>query len=793
MNNLPELKKLLEFDKVLSIIQTQTETRQTRERLAEMPFMTSMTDIADALAKVAELQHILQHDTPFPLSVWDIEAELKIAKLPGSAIASEGLANIVKVLNTAATVFRYLRTRRTTAPALWTIAEGLQILKELVREIISKIDPDTNGVRDSASPALSSIRKEIARLEQKARKQLEKVFGVYAGKGYLQETVITLKDGRLVFPVKAEHKGRVKGFMHDQSATGATLFIEPIESIELNNALRTLRERERQEIDRILRQLTALVHDNYPAITTNFELLLELDFILVKAHFAAKYQCNQPKLNDRNRLAIVQGRHPLLLVHKKTPSDVVPLDIETSPEIKTVVISGPNAGGKSVVLKTIGLFTLMVQSGLPVPADPDTSLPLFENVFADIGDLQSIENDLSTFTSHVASLDRILRLASDRSLILIDEIGASTDPDEGAALSMAILQELTERGCKTVVTTHHGHLKTFAYNTHGVENASLEFDIETLRPTYRFKMGLPGSSYALEISNRMGIPEQVLTTARRLLGSDKNKLENLILALDQQIQASRKLSHDLDLAKLRLEGLTNLYTKKTETFKQEQSRLKKEALRQAREILDDANKIIEKTIKEIREGQANRETIARAKAVIGQRTASVQRQIEDIEKHEQADEESIPALKPEIGKAAWWQAQKKRGTIVAIQSDTQKVLLQLDNMKIWVDEKELTAVPEATTGGRKTTIRIETSAKDDVLPEIDVRGCKLEEARSQVDKFLDDAILAGWNQVRVIHGKGTGALRKGLADYLSDHPLVASQKMGAWNEGDTGVTVVDLA
>jgi len=792
MSTNAELYRLLEFDKILSLISGQTQLPQTQARLQTLPYLTSIARISEALRQVTELRNIEEHETAFPLEVYDIEDTLKSASVPGTVLSCQALTAVVGILVGSRKVRAFLRDRQTSYPALWKVAQALQAFKEIEREITAKIDLKTAEVLTSASPELRRIRKEIGRVEQQTRRQLEKLFRAYADKGYLQEPVMNLKEGRLVFPVKAEHKGRVKGLMHAQSATGATLFIEPLESIELNNSLLNLRQEELREVEKILQQLTALIHKEHAGISTNFALLLEFDFIVAKAHFAKCFDCHQPSLNDRGRLAIVHGRHPLLLQHKEKQSDVIPLNLEVGSDLKTLVISGPNAGGKSVVLKTVGLFSLMAQSGIPLPAHPDTVIPVFDHFFADIGDLQSIENDLSTFTSHVSKLRHILENATERSLVLLDEIGASTDPDEGAALATAVLSVLTNRGCKTVVTTHHGRLKAFAYNSDGVENASMEFDLRTLLPTYRFKLGLPGSSYALEISKRMGFSDELISAARQLLGSDKNKLESLILELEKQIQSSRKLSNELALDKLRLEGLTKLYSEKMASFKKEEKRLKKEAISQSQEILDNANKLIEMTVREIREGQASRESVAKAKETIRQQTAELrQRTTRLAEQAPQKSKDDI--LEPSVGIEACWQSQQKIGTIIAVQSEGQKVLLQLGNLKVWVPASDLAPASETRKPEEPTHhVTIQMSAKDDILPEIDVRGCVLVDARTIVDKFLDDAILAGWEQVRIIHGKGTGALRKGLAKYLSGHPHVKKHEMGAWNAGDLGVTIVHL-
>jgi len=358
------------------------------------------------------------------------------------------------------------------------------------------------------------------------------LFKVYSGKGYLQDDLVALKDDRHTFPVKSQYKNIVKSLVHDQSSTGATLFIEPLESIELNNEITRLKVDENRKIERILKNLTNLVHKDLPGIEQSITVLAQLDFIHAKAIFSRNLTCTQPALNENNYIRISNGRHPLLLLHKDKAEDVVALDLKIDENIQTVIITEPNTDSKTVTLKTVDLFSLMMQSGMPIPADPDSNMPIFENIFVDIGDFQSIEQDLSTFTSHMQKVHTILENASKRSLVLVDEIGIGTDPDENASLAVAFLEELTKRNCLTIMTTHHNALKSFAYETPGVENGSMEFNIETLQPVYKFRIRVPGSSYAIEIANRLGISKSVLNRSRELLGTEKSNLEKLILELE---------------------------------------------------------------------------------------------------------------------------------------------------------------------------------------------------------------------------------------------------------------------
>ncbi len=793
MRHSRHLYRLLDFDKVLSSVKEYALSRQAAVRLDQIATMSKQSAIETALARVMELKSILLHEAQFPLHIHDIEDDLESARVPGAFLACGGMARIVAFLQVCGRIRAYFRQRQDDYPLCWAVAQPLASLKDIGESIKQKIDLQALEVRSSASRELGGIRKKIAQVERRARKELERLFAEYSERGFLQESVVTLRDGRLVFPVKAEHRRKVAGVAHDQSSSGATVFVEPAAAMDLNNELQGLKDKEEREVEKILRELTALLHPELPIIAANLETLLEFDFILAKARFAERFACNQPSFNRQGRLEIANGRHPLLLMHKETVDAVVPLDLQVDGKTSTLIISGPNAGGKSVALKTVGLFALMLQCGIPIPADPDSTFPIFEQIFADIGDSQSIENDLSTFTSHLETIRFILEKSNRKSLVLLDEIGAATDPAEGSALSIAILQHLAETGCKTLVTTHHASLKVFASRTEGVMNASLEFDAKTLGPTYRFKAGVPGSSYALEISRRMGIQASVLQVAENILGSEKTRLEDLIIDLEAKTQAADKLAQQLEIEKAHLADLTTLYNDKLDRHKKETRELKREAMAESQRILSESNKLIEQAVREIKEKQAARQSIAGAKQAIRRQSDTLKKNLLEIEE----PDTSAAGVSPDdlqAGRQVLWQKQNKTGRIVAVQDDSQKVLLQVGNMKVWVPAAELAPAAKGKKAVQTPSggVRLQTSPKDEVLPQIDVRGQRLEEAIGNVDKFLDDALLAGWAEVRVVHGKGTGALRKGLSEFLAEHPRVKQQKSGAWNEGDLGVTIVDL-
>jgi DNA mismatch repair protein MutS2 len=791
MTDRADLYKLLEFDKIRSCLKTFTLSDAAREKLDTVEFMREKDAVARSLGEVSEFRSILEFEDPFPLqSMEDIREDLDRLR-SGNIVGVEALVRLLHNLQTVRLVSRYLQNRSDSYPSLWQHAQTLVPLKSIEEEILAKIDLKLLEVKDSASPPLALIRKSIAHSEQKARKAMDKLFKTYAGKGYLQEALVTIREGRFVLPLKLEHKAQVHGLVHDLSASGATLFIEPYEVVEINNQIKQLQGDEAQEIERLLAELAGLIREHLEHIDLNYEVLVLLDFIQAKARFAQNLKCTVPSLMDSSKVEIINGRHPLLLMREENTDSVIPLNLTLDNGVRTLVITGPNAGGKTVALKTVGLLALMLQSGIPIPTDADSSMPIFQDIFVDIGDFQSIEQDLSSFTSHLQKVGHILEHAGDRSLILVDEIGVGTDPDEGSAFAMAFLEELTKRSCTTIVTTHHGALKEFAFNTAGVENGSMEFDAETLKPTYRFRLGMPGSSYALEIAERVGISESVLKRARSQLGSEKGRLERLINDLEQKAQDSAKLAAELELENTRLKGLANLYSERSDALKRNEKELKSKALAEADTILKQANAAVERAVREIREYGASKESIGEARKKLANEKSKVAKAIKSLP----TDVPEPANLSPPqvcIGETVYWKKQGTHGTIVSEMDGSGKVLIQVDNFKFRVPVSEIfesDTKPSEQTG---SCVKIDIAQKNELLPEIDLRGQKIDEAITNADKFLDDAVLAGWSQVRLIHGKGLGILRKGIDEFLDKHPRVKAKKMGAWNEGDTGVTVVDL-
>lgn len=782
----------LEFDKIIDHLAQLTISSAGKELIHQIQPLSDLITINQNLGEVSELKDILDFDDPFPLSgLQDIRPALKKAQILGNFLLPDEFSKIVQTLEVARRINDYFRERKEKYPLLANITRHIFSFQAIEKAITRCIDISSLEILDNASPNLNRIRRSIEIQEQRIRKKLDEMVSNLARKGYLQENLVVVRDGRLVLMVKDEHRNHVKGLIHDQSATGSTLFVEPFDTLELNNQVRSLKLEERREIEKILTSLTDLIRERLPEIQQTIQALARLDFVYAKARLSQEINGSQPAINGKNRLEIVKGRHPLLALRHDISRSVVPLDLTMGENFNTLVISGPNAGGKTVALKTVGLLGLMTACGLHIPADPSSDIAIFDNIFAAIGDQQSIENDLSTFSSHVANLRDIIEQVSHADLVLIDEIGAGTDPDEGAALAIAILEHLNSNGCITIVSTHQGALKIFAHETDGVENGSMEFNRDTLEPTYHFCLGIPGSSYAYEIATRWGLSEKITDRARELVGTKKSKFEKLLEDLENRLQSNRSISNELSIKQSQLDGLMKLYQDKYDELSKNERELKKKSIEESNQILQDANKAIELAIKQIKEQQASQEAIRTAHQLMKQQQQKLRDEQQRIKKKKaEAESSKKPLEKVTIGQEVIWSAYKSNGIVLSEPDAAGKVLIQTGEVKIKVPLNELTLAPQITaqTSPTKININFEQIKTD----ELDLRGFRVAEALIAVDKFLDEAILSGLEQVYIIHGKGTGALRQAIHEYLDKNLRVKSKGFPKWSLGDMGMTVVEL-
>ncbi len=777
---LESLYRTLEFDQLLERFRGLTVSPPARERVDEVrPLPTA--EAAEAAARYAEMYDLLQYQTPPPLEeIGDLRPLIKRARIIGSRITVEEAAELLKFLGLIRRLHRYF-SEAENLTALETVAVNLTPVRPLEERLHQCIDPDTLEVKDSASSELAALRKSIERAAASARRKMEERLRLLASEGVLQENVIAVRNGRLVLMVKDEFRRRVKGLVHDRSASGSSCFIEPLEVVEDNNRIRELMDEEQREIERILQELSEEVRGRLEILERNLETFTELDFIHAGARLAQLLHASRPELDEAPLMSLRGARHPLLLL-RLGYDKVVPLSVDLGPERHTLIISGPNAGGKTVALKTIGLLTLMARCGLLIPADPASRIGAIDTVIAVIGDRQSIENDLSTFSSHLLQLKEA-STADQHTLLLVDELGDGTDPEEGAALSIAFLEHVAARGCLTVVTTHHGALKAFAYRAPGVENGSMEFDIATLQPTFHFRSGIPGSSYAFEIARRLGLPSGIIERARELAGEQKNQLEGLILELDEKVQQYKHLVREADLRETEYRGLLKLYQEKNKKLEAEIRAIRRQAAEEAERLLLQSNRAVEQAVREIREAQAEKEVVKAVRSRLQERLTVVRR----VKDENRPAEETTAAEPLAVGDDVIWKKSGAAGKIIEAPDKKNRVMVQFDG-----GVKALLPAGELTRGRKKTTadrpVRIIVDEKP-FRPEIDLRGMMSEEAIDTLAKFLDEALLHNFGQISIIHGKGTGRLRKAVAQFLSSHPQVEDFRLGHWNEGEAGVTV----
>jgi DNA mismatch repair protein MutS2 len=786
MDNFLNAIEKLEFDKVRQRVKHYAASEPGRELIDAISISTSYEEIKAELLHVSELKRVLEEEGAFPLEgIHDIRDALWKSGIEGAALLPKQLWEILSTLRAARVARQFMEKRSSLYPAIWKIAESLHIDK-LLEYNLDRVVDEAGSIRPNASAELQSIRRLIAERYEQLEKKLASILKNVTQLGFSQDEIITTRDGRMVIPVKAEHKNRVHGFIHSASASGATVFIEPSETLDLNNEIRSLQFQEQREIERILKLLTTQIGESRESLLTNLSILSKLDALAAKAKYSIEILGVEPEISYDGTLKLVQARHPLLLqAHGR--DGTVPLDIELGGDYNTLIISGPNAGGKSVAMKTVGLLCLMVQSGLHIPAAASSVLRIFLQVFVDIGDDQSIENDLSTFSSHLRNLKAIDEQVSAESLVLIDEIGSGTDPAEGAAIAAALLASLSERNALTIATTHHSSLKVFANNTPRVENGAMEFNQANLTPTFRFKAGIPGSSYALEMAQRLGFKEETLSHAREFMGSHQAKIEHLITDLELAMQKYRNEMEAIQIEKTRLSELVTTYESKMARQATELSELKKRALDEAKGIVDGANAVIERSIKEIRERAADKESVKQSREALQNVRDEIERRQSELPPRTTCDRTALT-----VGDFVTLSGGIETGEIASITPDGAHAIVVFGNLKMKVPLKDLVkAQRKVTTMPR--TVQLEANNTVEVLRDIDVRGLTSEEAIPLVDKFIDTAMLAGLHRVDIIHGKGTGALRKKITEFLSRHPRVKSYRLGEWNEGGTGATVVEIA
>ncbi len=780
--------KTLELDKILNMLANESSCEETKElALALRPQNT--LDHVLPLLKETEDAYILsgRFGSPSFGGVKDVSNQLARAAAGGMLSAPE-LLRIAEVLRVVRGVKQWRDKCASVESVLDRRFQGLLTNKFLEDAITGAIISE-DEISDKASPALSEIRRKIKNAEQKARDVLNKIIRSASYKKYLQDAIITTRDGRYVVPVKAECRGSVSGLVHDTSSSGSTIFVEPMGVVEANNEIRVLQSREEAEIERILMELSSNVGGFARQISDNYNILIQLDFIFAKSSLAYKMKASVPIMNDDGIIDLKKARHPLI-----DSRSVVPIDIHLGDDFSTLVITGPNTGGKTVTLKTIGLLTLMAMCGLMIPAGDNSRLSVFSHILADIGDEQSIEQSLSTFSAHMTNISNILKTADNGSLALIDELGAGTDPVEGAALATAILERLSSLGAVTAATTHYAELKAYALNTKGVENACCEFDVATLKPTYKLSIGVPGRSNAFAISKRLGIDDDIIERSKKLVSREDRKFESVVRNLEKKRAA---LEAQLKSA----EEKTALAQAKFEDAEKRAEKVKRQNEAEIQRARDEAAQIVARTRAAAQELMDSIEKARREKKLSDENKAMLRSQIKGIESTAdpvntaQAEEYRLPRkLKP--GDSVLIFDLDKKATVLEINPDGKTALVQAGIIKTRADISNLRLIEEQKTGKSKKqpplgrTVTRQTDVR--AVTEVDLRGMTAIEAIMELESAIDSAILSGVNQITIIHGKGTGVLRREVHSFLKSCKPVKSFRLGTFGEGESGVTIADL-
>ncbi len=783
--------KILEYNKIIEMLKAGAASEMTRQVISQLKPLTDIYEIRHLLQQTTEAVKVIMIKGNPPMSAfYDIAPALMRAR-KGGTLTMQQLLQISYNMRTAGTMSTFLEKDLTDIPALDAIREVISVNRALENEITRCILSE-DEMADTASSELRSIRRSIVRQNEAIKAKMNHMLGSAENKTLLQDSIVTMRDGRYVIPVKQEYRSRFPGIVHDQSSTGATLFIEPQVIVNMNNELKQLFLDEKKEIDRILAELSGRVAENYHGLYNNQKLLVELDYIFAKGKFSLSYRGEEPHISDEGILDLKQARHPLLDQKK-----AVPINASLGRSYSTLIITGPNTGGKTVTLKTAGLLSMMAASGLHIPASSESIIPVFEDIFADIGDEQSIEQSLSTFSSHMNNIVNIVDRAGPGCLVLLDELGAGTDPTEGAALAIAVLEKLRANGALIFATTHYTELKKYAISTAGVQNASMEFDVETLSPTYRLTIGIPGKSNAFEISRKLGLSESIIDKARELLEGRDIEFEDVIAALEDDRKKAEEERDQAIALNIAMKKQKQELEKREAEIKQKKSEILAKAREEAREIVREAKDTTREVQKELRE--LNRiDSIAERNKVFDESRRKV-RNLEGRYREKtvkQVNSRPVKASDLKIGNRVRVLSLDQNGEITGLPDDKGNVTVQMGILKATVNIRDIMLIddvkkPKPSPKQRSYSSMYQAKAMN-MSTTINVRGQSLDDAVMNVDKYLDDAFMAGLKEVTVIHGRGEGILRTGLQQMMKRHKHVRDFRKGAYNEGGDGVTVVQL-
>ena len=779
--------KVLEFDKILSLVSDLAVCPESKKAVAALKPSSDFAEVSDMQKKTAAASSMTAMFGHIPIApVRSVKQSVKRTEI-GGVLSLKELMNIGSVLRVSRQVVSYIsKTDKLELISLY--AKRFSVDNRLCNDITDAIIGE-DTVSDSASPQLSAIRRKKMNLNNKIKDTLNSMIHSPVYTKYLQEPIVTMRGDRYVLPVKNECRNSVPGILHDSSATGATVFIEPSAVVQINNQLRDASIEEEREIERILADFSARVCEEADNIMGNYDAIVELDILFAKAAFGNRYKCTEPELNDECYLKLVKARHPLIDKNK-----VVPIDIYLGEKFDTLVVTGPNTGGKTVTLKTVGLLALMCQSGLHVPCDIGTKMPVYDNIFADIGDEQSIEQSLSTFSSHMVNIVNILSELTKGSLVLFDELGAGTDPEEGAALATEILEVVKSFGAKTVATTHYSELKLYALSTEGVENASCEFDVATLRPTYKLLIGVPGKSNAFAISKRLGLPEYIIKKSERRMSAESVRFEDVIGDLKIKRDAAAEALSETERLRRETERMRSEIEKSSREINEKRAKILEDARIKAREIVESAREETAEIIKKVRKLELSGKNLAEMEKLKKQVNEKSNEFSDKLAKTKRRSKTKASDIR--LGMTVKIISLDEVGDVINLPNTNGDFNVQVGIIKVKTNISDVEPVnqPKPEKQGKQVlSARSGVESKSaNIKSELDLRGMLAHDAIMETDKFIDDAMLSSLKKISVIHGKGTGALRSAIHDYLRHNKAVKTYRLGNFGEGDTGVTIIEL-
>jgi DNA mismatch repair protein MutS2 len=777
-----------------------TQSLRSEELLETLQPTSDRKRVELLTQQTAEMLDVLANPDPFPLREFpEVRDYLSTSKAEGSLIPLPAFVDILKICAISRNVKKFLKHRSDEYPQLAKVSEGLIPMKELEKHVREKVT-EHGELRDDASPELQSIRRKLNKRKSDLRGTINRAMSKASKDGMTSDEGPTIRNGRMVIPIQAEFKRKVQGFVHDVSSSGQTVYIEPVEALNMNNEIRQFEAEEQREIERILRELTKHVRQNREYIDQNTLYLAELDVIAAKSKLTQKLNGHIPILAEKNYLSVKEAYNPILRLKnlgirkEENREKIIPLFLKMDKDERCLMITGPNAGGKSVAMKTVGLLCLMVQSGFGVPADPTSELPVFSGLFVDMGDDQSIEDDLSTFSSRLQWMRETVKQFESGSLVLIDEAAAGTDPEEGGALFQSFIERMLQQDCKVIVTTHHGSLKVFAHEHEMAVNGSMEFDQATLSPTYKFKKGIPGSSYAFEIAQRMKLDENVLKRAKVILGKAKNKMESLITELETKTQQAADLKEKYTSLQSKAESERKKFENKIQAIEKDKEKIREKALKEAKSIMDSANQRVEKAVQQIVEqNKADKDEIKEIRKDVEEEKKEIDRSLQEIEEKKEEREQKTDDP-PKKGDHVRFKDGNTTGELAEING--KNAVVQAGGLRLKTKYKNLVKVEKKKEKKKKARSSImvgdNSLTTEMVKPSIEVRGMRNEDALHEVTQYIDRAVFRNMNQVEIIHGKGDGILRSQIQSYLNTRNDVKSVKTAPIERGGAGCTVVEL-